>query len=305
MRLVPVVLAAAAFLSASPADAATCRFDPAVHSLYVSVGSETATLVQQGGEIQLLDAAGQRACLDSTGTVSSTVTDTDLVQVVSDGSVAIVPASGPFAPGFTPDRGGVSSIEFDIAFTLPGSTAAVSGGPGDDRLVVGADGLDVDGDNDVDVKVFGDPRWVLDGGDGNDVLSAQGGHNTGDALSVPVSLSGGAGNDRLIGGKGDDLLQGGTGDDELQGRSGNDTLVADSSDAAPGDDPEARDHLDGGNGDDLLWGGAGSDTLLGALGSDQLHDADGVRDLVRGGQGEDTGWLDAGLDRIQGVETQL
>jgi Ca2+-binding RTX toxin-like protein len=53
---------------------------------------------------------------------------------------------------------------------------------------------------------------VLNGGNGNDFLSADG------------TLNGGAGNDTLIGGAGNDTLNGGDGDDLLDGRGGNNSL---------------------------------------------------------------------------------
>jgi Ca2+-binding RTX toxin-like protein len=247
---------------------------------------------------------GQRECLDGTATVVATVYNTDRVQIVSDGNVGILPASGPFAPGYTPDPGGLPAIEFTVAFTLPGSFLAVAGTLGDDRLIVGSNGLDVDNDKDVDVQVFGDgARWILDGGDGNDVLSAQGGHGTGAALDTPVTLTGDAGDDRLIGSRGDDVLVGGTGNDVLQGRAGNDQLAALDLDPTPGEDAGALDLLDGGNGNDELIGGAGEDVLAGGMGDDLLRAANGTEDVVRGGLGEDTAWIDAGLDRVSGVET--
>ena len=288
----------------SPASAATCRFDPDTHALFVSAGTETATVIQQGGEIQVLDSVGQRQCLDGTGTVVATVYDTDRVQVVSDGNVGILPASGPFGPGFTPDPGGISAIQFTIAFTLPGSFVAVSGTTGDDRMTVGSSGLDVDQDKDVDVQVFGDgTRWLLDGGEGNDLLSAQGGHGTGDALVTGVTLTGDAGDDRLIGGRGDDVLVGGTGSDTLQGRSGNDQLAALDLVPTPGVDVDAHDTLDGGNGNDELIGGPGQDVLSGGMGDDLLRAADGAEDTVRGGRGFDTASIDVGLDRVTGIES--
>jgi Ca2+-binding RTX toxin-like protein len=261
-------------------------------------------VTQQDGELQVLDSVGQRQCLDGAATVVATVYNTDRVQVVSDGNVGILPASGAFAPGYTPDPGGVGGIEFTIAFTLPGSFVAVSGSAADDRLTVGSNGLDVDQDKDVDVQVFGDgARWILDGGDGDDVLSAQGSHGTGDPLASPATLTGDAGDDRLIGGRGDDVLVGGTGSDVLQGRSGDDRLAALDVDRAPGEDPDAHDGLDGGNGNDELIGGSGQDSLSGGMGDDLLRAVNGAEDVVRGGRGFDTAAIDVGLDRVTGIES--
>jgi Ca2+-binding RTX toxin-like protein len=71
-------------------------------------------------------------------------------------------------------------------------------------------------DRRIDVPVF------MDGGAGNDFLTAGGG---------PATLLGRNGSDILIGGPGDDVLSGGAGDDLLIGGPGTDTL-----DGGPGND---------------------------------------------------------------------
>src|SRR5437763_286877 len=60
---------------------------------------------------------------------------------------------------------------------------------------------------------------------GNDVV------HIGDTVTQPVTINGGAGNDKLGGGPGNDTLLGGTGRDLLQGRRGADAL-----DGGPGAD---------------------------------------------------------------------
>lgn len=88
------------------------------------------------------------------------------------------------------------------------------------------------------------------------------------AVSVPVTLRGGAGDDRLAGGGASlgDKLVGGAGDDVLLGRGGPDALY-------------------GGPGDDRLYGGAGPDRLVGGPGSDLLR-GEGGADVLLGGGGE-------------------
>jgi hypothetical protein len=81
------------------------------------------------------------------------------------------------------------------------------------------------------------------------------------AVTVPVTMRGGAGNDVLVGASGPDKLIGGAGDDRLIGWSGDDQLYG-----GPGDDT-----LVGGPGTDLLNGGAGMDKLIGGPGSDELR----------------------------------
>ncbi|HEX6390586.1 MAG TPA: calcium-binding protein [Solirubrobacteraceae bacterium] len=100
---------------------------------------------------------------------------------------------------------------------------------------------------------------LLEGGGASDDLSGGAGVDT--AL-------GGAGNDRLAGGAGDDLLEGGGGADELAGDAGNDVLRGqdDSHDRLLGGDD--ADLVDGGRGDDALRGGAGADVLIADRGTD-------------------------------------
>ena len=78
---------------------------------------------------------------------------------------------------------------------------------------------------------------TIDARGGNDVIAVDA------AVTVPVQLSGGAGNDLLIGGAGDDLILGGAGNDVLVGRAGRDTLI-------------------GGDGTDFLLGSASEDVFF-------------------------------------------
>jgi len=77
-------------------------------------------------------------------------------------------------------------------------------------------------------------------------------------VSIPVTMRGGAGDDRLFGGAGPDKLLGGAGDDRLVGWRGA----------------------------DVLYGGAGEDVLLGGPGADVLSGGPGY-DVLRGGGGND------------------
>ena len=106
----------------------------------------------------------------------------------------------------------------------------------------------------------------VDLGDGDDrgVVS--------DAVSVPVSISGGPGKDLLEDGPRANTLDGGAGDDRVDGGAGDDVLL-------------------GGDGVDDLQGKSGRDRLDGGAGDDVLHPdgyEDASADIVDGGPGRDT-----------------
>jgi Ca2+-binding RTX toxin-like protein len=91
---------------------------------------------------------------------------------------------------------------------------------------------------------------LIDGGDGNDVLSAGFGKD---------NIDGDDGNDTLFGGEGNDDISGFTGDDTIDGGGGDDTIGAQ-------------------EGIDLMFGGAGNDVFQYDLGdgSDLIADFEGA-----------------------------
>ncbi|WP_404403447.1 polymorphic toxin-type HINT domain-containing protein [Pelagibacterium halotolerans] len=118
-----------------------------------------------------------------------------------------------------------------------------------------------------DELIMVEDNAILDGGAGDDLLTAKG---------VDVEIHGGDGNDSLWADCGDDLLDGGAGDDSVFGYEGNDTLLLgagnDYAKAGDGNDVidggAGIDEIDAGAGDDVLIGGAGADTLDGGWGFD-------------------------------------
>ncbi|MEY2515431.1 MAG: hypothetical protein QOJ89_2789, partial [bacterium] len=118
------------------------------------------------------------------------------------------------------------------------------------------------------------PGKTINGGLGNDTITA---------TDYADTINGGDGNDTLTGVVGDDVMTGGPGNDTMTGSAGNDTLTGGAGD----------DTLTGGSGDDALDGGLGTDTLNGGTGDDSLTGApdDGVADTLNG---------DAGVDTCQG-----
>ena len=197
-------------------------------------------------------------------------------------------------------RGGRDSLDGDDGNDLmDAGTGAdiVEGGSGDDVLVgdVLTDPVPVD---------FSDPYGALaeadqlEGGDGNDVLSAGTGQD---------DLSGGAGDDRLDGGTDGDKLRPGTGTDRVAGGDAADRVTYDdrndglalsldgvANDGAAGEFDNLLEDVEsvaGGAGPDrligtarseTLWGGGGNDILSGLGGNDQLVGAagDDIIDVV-------------------------
>jgi Ca2+-binding RTX toxin-like protein len=111
-----------------------------------------------------------------------------------------------------------------------------------------------------------------------------------DGSAMPgLTVTGGAGDDRLEGLLANDSLSGGAGDDVLHGGYGNDVLIG----------GKGNDVLDGGIADDSLAGGDGNDTLESGTGNDTLEGGDGNDRLgfvlsresgatLTGGRGVDT-----------------
>jgi Ca2+-binding RTX toxin-like protein len=122
-----------------------------------------------------------------------------------------------------------------------------------------------------DIVVVGSGILVpltIDGGAGNDFLSAGGG---------PAILIGGAGNDILWGGPSGDKLFGGDNNDDLFGGGGNDSLVGGTGiDIVHGG--AGRDFAIGGENEDLLIGGGDDDILIG--GTTIYDDVDGLDEIM-------------------------
>lgn len=92
----------------------------------------------------------------------------------------------------------------------------------------------------VDLRVDGNRRSVINTGLGNDFIAGRGG------------------NDELAGGSGADVITGGSGRDEIFGGQGDDRLFGDA----------GVDSIFGGLGSDVIGGGAGNDVLRGGKGAD-------------------------------------
>jgi Ca2+-binding RTX toxin-like protein len=161
---------------------------------------------------------------------------------------------------------------------LYGGLLAVEGTNADDRIAVGVQAgnpailqvdLGDDGSAEFNIPRAEVKRLSLDGGNGGDSLRID--ENNGVFTdTIPTTIRGGNGNDRIVGGAGAITLQGGNGDDVLIGGSGVETLI-------------------GGNGDDSIDGNKGNDVALLGNGNDTfVWDPGDGSDTVEGQNGTDT-----------------
>lgn len=172
-----------------------------------------------------------------------------------------------------------------VDLVAPGAGGVVEGTDGND-LLTGLQGDDV-------LKGFGDADVLL-AQSGSDTLFGGAGDDSLDGGNHPDELHGGDGRDGMEGGGGGDRLFGGGGADQLLGNSGWDVLRGGGGwDTLSGGN--GRDGLFGGNGNDKVWGDGGNDRLFGEAGDDILNGGAGAdtltggpgRDVLRGGPGAD------------------
>ena len=183
----------------------------------------------------------------------------------------------------------IASIRFtdDYPSYVVSALNEMNGGAGNDDLTAIAQALGEDAS---------DAENLVRGGSGDDTLYAEAtalaGGLQAEANDARNLLFGGEGNDNLTGtisegSPGSNLLSGGAGDDEISAMGGTDN------------------RLSGGGGRDRLVGSAGSDSLRGGSSSDVLTAAGGD-DTLEGGGGRDTFavslWEDEGTDTIVDFE---
>jgi Ca2+-binding RTX toxin-like protein len=158
----------------------------------------------------------------------------------------------------------------------------------------------------LDVRT-GDGNNVVFGSAGNDILRGQSSATGGDVLqggngndrltagTGAASIDGGNGNDIIVGGPGADLISGGAGNDgvrsdggvdQIFGGAGNDSLTGDGDNDVI-DGQAGNDIVIGGAGDDTLTGGVGRDAFQGNEGDDAINSVDNARDGGDCGAGND------------------
>jgi Ca2+-binding RTX toxin-like protein len=124
---------------------------------------------------------------------------------------------------------------------------------------------------------------VVDSGNGGDAVRIDESNGV-FADTIPTTIDGGNGDDRLVAGAGDETVLGGNGNDSLIGGAG-------------------AGSLNGGNGDDTIAGGNGNEKLVGGEGNDSI-DGNKGNDVAFLGNGDDTFIWDPGdgSDTIEGQD---
>jgi Ca2+-binding RTX toxin-like protein len=213
-----------------------------------------------------------------------TSTNTDRIRIVdtsaNGNSSAQVIDPDSFAPGFSAAGGDEGANADEIEWTVDlgkgkQDSLHVAGLDGIDRFTFGKEGINPNASGgvflelgaDADITSSGVDENFASGGDGNDILRAQGSVATGAAFSRPIQLDGMVGDDLIEGGEDGDRLIGQGEEDEIHGFGG-------------------QDEIDSGAGDDDLHGGAGADELDGNDGLDDVNGDEGS-DLLLGGEDAD------------------
>lgn len=273
VRLITIVSAAVAAvalaLPATGGAAVSCGFAAGTATVSMSAAGDSAAIAVGTGANAGRIVVGVTPC----GLATILLTDTIVVNGSTGAeNVTIDLSGGQLAPGVLVEGSGLSEIEVIVDLstgvldrvTVTGSTAG-------DVVTLGASGLNLNADDDVDVSLANVELGTMTGSDGADMLSGAGDAVTGGPTSLLLTMSGDSGDDTIAGGQGDDTITGGTGSNVLSGGAGDDTIT-------------------GGQGDDSLAGEDGGDTLTGGLGNDVFDegpDTNGT-DTMAGGGGNDT-----------------
>jgi Ca2+-binding RTX toxin-like protein len=267
--------------------AAACTFN--APSVTVTLGPNESTTVSR--QVDTIAVDGVPCGI-------ATVTNTDTITVTGSGAgnqLTIDLSGGAFAPGNTPESDGADSeIEWSVDLGQNG-TVRVLGGAGVDTIAVGGGGINLNGaeaSGDIDVVLVNAPVVSLEGGSGDDQLSAAGLQGTG-APTGGLTLHGDDGADTLIEGTGSDQVDGGAGTDTLDFRGSTQVDIASMATGIATVNGAATtmfssiENVTGSAGDDHIVGDGTANVLAGAGGADVIEGAGGD-DVLSGGPGADT-----------------
>ena len=189
-----------------------------------------------------------------------------------------VAAAAAVAGGVLAGAGNAAPATQFKAPTLEKGLLTVEGTNAADRIALGLQAgqpgiLQVDFGDDGSAEFSFDrtqiAEIVVEAGNGGDAVRIDESNGV-FADTIPTTIDGGNGNDRLVGGSGAGTLIGGNGDDTLFGGNGNETLLG----------GNGKDSIDGNRGNDVAFLGNGADTFV--------WDPGDGSDTVEGQNGTDT-----------------
>jgi Ca2+-binding RTX toxin-like protein len=230
-------------VGAAPAFAQTCNFSSGIWTVTLPNDGDYVYIYQEpAGDVIFVDPNGVGGtCTGSTSIVSNT-TAINVTGGPGDQWVGIYMYD---AAGETYSWG---SINWTISLgdDIDADFLWIDNSGGDDALDMGfgANGIDLNGDDDVDISPSGIEAFEVDAstGDFDDTITGAGGGNLGGPFTGKLGPETSASQGTFGGifaGDGDDTLTGGSGNDTIEGEDADDTIA-------------------GGLGDDILDGGEGA-----------------------------------------------
>src|SRR5262249_35543232 len=148
--------------------------------------NDFASIVVFAGGIQVGFAACGAATVDNTNEIVVTGAAGAQTFNINETGGYFVHSSGA----------GEREIKFTVKLSTGTDTVTVTGGSGDDTVRFGANGINLDGDSDIDVTFGSIERIAVgDAAGGTNTFTANGGSGTGAAWLTPTNFSGGPGND--------------------------------------------------------------------------------------------------------------
>lgn len=278
---------AIALVGAQTASAAfaSCSFGSGTLTVVLGSGNAVALSADSSKNI-LIDSATTSAALCAaipagnatlTNTTAITVTGTD----AGSETVSIDLSVNWGAINWTIDLKGntADTVDLDGSGACAGCTPA---GTTDLDTVVGASGIDLNDDGDLDATVAGVENYTVEGDAGDDYLCGVGSTIAGGPTTIPMVLDGGigAGYDDLCGGLGNDTITAGAGGSaaDYLGFTGPITadLLAGTVSGAGNDTLVGIDDIYGSNGNDTITGNAAANDIAGGPGDDKIDGAAGT-----------------------------
>ncbi len=193
------------------------------------IGADGNDSIDGGNGSDIADAGGGKNVLTSVETTGT----------ATNGGFPIVPTPPPPPPA-SPGTAVLTNGVLTIAGTSVTTAIDVELESSDSKITVQLNGGTLQKFAKASVKSI-----TINGGSGPESISVS------NSLTIPASITGGAGNDTITGGAGNDSINGAGGNDKLSGRDGNDSFIG----------ADGNDSIDGGNGSDIADAGGGKNVL--------------------------------------------